>query len=232
MNTKYIMFPALIALPWLLTACSGSNNDSPVQKVMANYEIKITNATHGQPLSPPAAILHDGQYMAWSIGSAASAGLETLAESGSPTDLVAEAASTVAQTTGSGVVVPGAMMSLMLSGEWSSDLELTVATMLVNTNDAFTGTTGWHVGDLAVGEHKQILMPIYDAGTETNDELAATIPGPAAGGEGYNPARESHDQVRRHPGVVTQADGYADSALTEAHRFDQGAMLVSIVRTQ
>ncbi len=61
----------------------------------------------------------------------------------------------------------------------------TGATRLVNTNDAFTGVNAGRIGDLEVGESKYSSQP-WDAGTEGNIETAATIPGPAGGGEGFN----------------------------------------------
>ena len=195
------------------------------------YEVTLLNTTYSQPLSPPALVIHRDDYSAWSIGSEASPGLEDLAESGSPAAFIAEATSAVVTMAGDGVVMPGTSTTMELSAIWNPELELTVATMLVNTNDAFSGTSGWRIGQLAVGETVKLLAPIYDAGTETNDELSTSIPGPAAGGEGYNAAREEADQVTRHPGVVTQADGYAESALDESHKFDNGAVLITVKRT-
>jgi hypothetical protein len=70
-------------------------------------------------------------------------------------------------------------------------------------------------------------MSVWDAGTEANDELAATIPGPAGGGEGFNADRNDDDRVAFHSGVISQDDGLASSALSANHRFlNPGAQLV------
>jgi hypothetical protein len=103
--------------------------------------------------------------------------------------------------------------------------------MLVNTNDAFTGVNGLPIGDLSVGESKIYLSQPWDAGTESNTETAATIPGPAGGGEGFNPVRDDRDYIATHPGVVTGDDGLASSILDESHRFIGPVVKFVVTRT-
>ena len=102
--------------------------------------------------------------------------------------------------------------------------------MLVNTNDAFAGKGGIDLNALALGEQVTMNLPVYDAGTEGNNELAGTIPGPADGGEGFNAARDDVNVVSRHSGVVTNIDGYADSVLDESHRFDTPVARLTVRR--
>ncbi len=234
----------LLVVPFALVACGGDNDNDPAPSptpeasptpspdpvVMVEYRVTAVNTTNNQPLSPLATILHDSSYSPWSIGQAASAGLEQLAESGSPTDFIAEATEALGTQAGDGVFGPGSSTSVDITAELQDDIYLTVATMLVNTNDAFTGLSSVMVGQLDVGEYVKMYAPIYDAGTESNYELAGTIPGPADGGEGYNAEREMSDIVTRHPGVVTSDDGYAESVLDESHRFDNNAMMITIER--
>ena len=226
----------------MLSAC-GSNSDSnpeivpapePPAPVMMSFDVSVSNITNAQPLSPVALIAHDGSFQAWAIGEAAGAGLEVLAESGSPADLIAEAdaASVYMTAAGADVIMPGAGEMLALSFEEQTDAVLSVATMLVNTNDAFIGAQNVDLSQLAVGDSVQLSLPVYDAGTEANSETAASIPGPAAMGEGFNADRDDVDYVSRHPGVVTSSDGYSASALTEAHRFDSPAARITITRTE
>ncbi|MBX2857522.1 MAG: spondin domain-containing protein [Cellvibrionaceae bacterium] len=240
---------ASFTLPLLLAACGGGNSynsnreplpteppDEP-QPTLVSFSVEVANVTANQPLAPLALVLHNGDYNAWQIGEPASTGLEMLAESGDPTAFIDEAQSAYSTMTGSGILVPGAKasyeISAMLDSESLSrdDLSLTLASMPVNTNDAFTGSSGLPLSLLAAGESLQRLLPIYDAGTEANTETAATVPGPAAGGTGFSEERDDiADRVTRHPGVVTAADGYGESALDSSHRFDQGAILVTITR--
>lgn len=231
-SQTYLTSALMLASSVLLTACGGDDDNNDVD-LSATYEITITNVTNAQPLSPPALVIHEAGYPAWSVGTAASSGLENLAESGSPEEFISEKQSyAITSASGDGVVIPGANIRINLDASWNESLQITIATMLVNTNDAFTGTTGLTIGQLEVGESISRLTPIYDAGTEENTETSATVPGPAAGGEGYNSERETRNLVTMHSGVVTQDDGLASSALTEAHRFDNGAMTIRIERTQ
>lgn len=216
-----------------LNGCDNNGGVTPVSE--ATYSVTVTNLTGNQPLSPLAAAVHFGGYTGWEIGIPASAGLENLAESGDPTGFLAEAAGNsdvVVTGSGSGVIVPGGSDTVALTTAESPDLRLTCATMLVNTNDAFTGIADVLVGDLGIGESKRILVHPYDAGTEANDETASTIPGPAAGGEGFNAERLDRDFVSAHSGVVTGDDGLGTSVLDESHRFLSPVAAILITRTQ
>jgi len=105
-------------------------------------------------------------------------------------------------------------------------------TMLVNTNDGFSGINQLAVGQLNVGESLEVRGVVYDAGTESNSEMAGTIPGPADGGEGFNALRDDRaDQVTMHTGVVSADDGLAESILTQQHRFDNSAVSIRVTRT-
>ena len=110
-------------------------------------------------------------------------------------------------------------------------VNLTVVTMLVNTNDAFGGLNGQSLDQLAVGQSAIFMAPAYDAGTEANSESAATVPGPAAGGEGFNAVRDDMDFVRIHPGVISDQDGLAGSALSGDHRWDNPVFKLVVTRT-
>ncbi len=109
---------------------------------------------------------------------------------------------------------------------------LSAASMLVNTNDAFVGESGLSLKSLAVGDTFVMNMNVWDSGTELNDELAATIPGPAGGGEGFNSVRNDNDVVSFHSGVISQDDGLTTSALSTNHRFLNPGARITITRTE
>jgi hypothetical protein len=211
---------------------------SSIANVNVQYSVVITNLTAGQPLSPAGYVLHNAGYHAFSLGMPASVGLEKLAEGGDATDFIAEAtAMSTVYSTGkaSAMVLPGQSQTLSLSYSIApaalSGLQLSLLTMPVNTNDAFSGTMGASIGALAIGESMSINTLAYDAGTEANSETALSVPGPAAGGEGFNAARDDvTDQVTMHPGVVTLSDGKSDSALTQLHRWDNPLARMTITR--
>ncbi len=218
----------------LLSACSDNDDEPaptpPPEPVVYQFDVSVTNLTHAQPMSPVAVLLHnEGQL--WQIGSSASVALETLAESGDNSAVLAETM-VLAQTSGSEVLMPGTTQMLSVMIEDTAPMMLSLASMLVNTNDAFTGINAMSIGDLAVGESISVQTSSYDAGTEKNSEQMATIPGPAGGGEGFNAARDDVDFVAMHGGVVSVDDGLMLSALTQAHRFDNPTLSITITRTE
>ena len=214
-----------------LAACSSNNNDNPAPGPETfSYRISLLNLTNAQPLSPPAVILNEANYRAWTTGEAASVALETLAESGDASELV-KGQSAHPSSSSTAVLLPGTSQNLEVTSSDSTDNALTVASMLVNTNDAFTGVTAIDLSEMKKGDVRVYTTSAYDAGTEFNDEIARNIPGPAGGGEGFNAARDDVTAVvTHHGGVVSQDDGYEASALTEAHRFDNPVMRIEVTR--
>lgn len=230
-RTVQFLILLLALLP--LAGCGGDDHDDRPPR--AAYRITLTNLTAAQPLSPLAAVLHRDGYTGWALGQAASAGLEILAEGGDPGSWLTEAAASAAvesSAAGLAPVAPGASDSVTLEADSPSGLRVTVATMLVNTNDGFTAMAALPVESLAVGEGVERDLAPYDAGTEANAETSGTVPGPAAGGEGFNGARDDRDFVSVHPGVVTSADGLAGSSLGEELRFQSPVARLRVTRTR
>jgi len=214
----------------MLTACGGGSsnddddNNPPVET--AAFSVTTTNLTNAQILSPVAVVMHRSGFHNFTDGQAASVAVEILAEGGDNTQLLDEAAAAdefISQ--GSAGPVPpqsiGSTITLEVPGEELSDLRLSVMTMLIRTNDAFTGLNASDISNMEVGSSRTFTAPSWDAGTELDDEVAANIPG--TGGEGFNASRDDRiDAVRIHNGVVTNASsefGLATSDLTEADRF-------------
>ena len=226
----------LISSLVLVAACSDNNNPEPPPPspppapTAKQYQIEVINLTHNQPFSPIAAILHsDGSL--WQINQQASVELEIMAESGDNSELLGlDFISN--STSGTGVVPPGNSESLMLETTLTEEIYVSIATMLVNTNDAFTGASLIDVTNLQAGDSLTLRANVYDAGTEGNTEAQGTIPGPADGGEGYNAIRDDINFVTVHPGVITQDDGLITSVLDQAHRFDNPASSIQITRIQ
>jgi len=203
----------------------GGGGETPAAQA---FEVTMTNLSAGQPLSPAVAIVHDSAYSLFRIGSAATTGLERLAEGAETEPLLAElvdqtAVKASATSTG-GPVGPGASTQFMVTVPGSTDgaasLQISLASMLVNTNDAIAALNGGDLSALAAGESMTATLISYDTGTEDNTETAATMPGPAAGGEGFNVARDDlRDAVHIHAGAVTADDGLSTSVLSSIHRW-------------
>ncbi|MHA2828855.1 spondin domain-containing protein [Vibrio harveyi] len=218
----------------LLAGCP-SDDDNDVVKSY-RYTINVANLTANQPMSPLAILAHNDKYKLFEIGKSASVELEHLAEGGSNAELLAlkDSNDYVYQTlSGNGLVLPGSSDSVTFTVDPHKAGYVSVASMFVNTNDAFVGETGLSLKSLAVGESYEMSMNVWDSGTELNDELATTIPGPAGGGEGFNATRnDTNDVVAFHAGVVSKDDGLANSALSANHRFLNPGAKLTITRVE
>lgn len=222
LTTKVKVVLASLVMSSLLAGCNDSDND------YYKYQIKVQNLTNGQPMSPVAIVFHDTGKL-WEVGTPASNALEVLAESGDNSQVLGQSFVSRGES-GAGVIMPGMSESIEISFDNDKPQLLSIATMLVNTNDAFTGVNAVNINDLRKGESISLHTRSYDAGTEENSELASTIPGPAAGGEGYNSERDDIDLVGMHAGVVSSDDGLTQSVLTQAHRFSNPTLLITVSR--
>lgn len=192
------------------------------------YSISITNLTHAQPLSPPAALLHRSNFSLWQIGEAASEALEMMAEGGDVSALLSPQAKNP-QFKADAPLFPGQTIQFTLETRIDKQKNLSVAGMLVNTNDAFSGLNGIELSNLKPGHTSVYYTNAYDAGTEFNSELSGTIPGPADGGEGFNSTRDDVTSVvTRHGGVVSADDNFTESTLSGADKFDNPILRIVV----
>lgn len=231
----------LLSAAVLLPACSSGSNDrndeaSVMEDEKNNYSYNITlkNLSYNQPLSPAAVIVDSQPTDYWRLGEPASEALEMLAESGDNSALLATVDDqALYDEAGRDLVHPAA------SESWSFDFEaeeinayLSLVSMLVNSNDAYTGIQQVDLSTLAVNDEITLALMTYDSGTEANGELQGTIPGPADGGEGFNTMRNDVDYVAMHPGVVANVAEHPDSVLDQSHRFDAPIAELVIQRMQ
>lgn len=224
---------ATLLIGGLMTAgliFSGCGSEESAEAPVAHYKVTVTNLTYAQPMSPMAVVLHTRSMSLFMTGMKASKGLEQLAEGGDNTMLLAESGHAIAAQGGNGLIAPGKTDSVMLEGNGAECISL--ATMLINTNDAFAGSHCIDVTALQVGQTLDLAGLTYDAGTEKNTEGAVSIPGPAGGGEGYNALRDDRDFVTVHGGIVSADDGLSGSALSLTHRWDNPALHIHIKRMQ
>ncbi|MCV2883380.1 spondin domain-containing protein [Aestuariibacter sp. AA17] len=221
-----------------LIGCSDNDNDTmtpvtpppPPPATMKRFDIEVVNLTAAQPLSPIAVVAHE-QNTLFAVGQPASEALEIMAEGGDNSEIVS-ADFIDAYVSGSAPLPPGESQTLNLAFSASLSAKISIVSMLVNTNDGFSGLNGVDVSTLDVGDNMTLRTVTYDAGTEKNTEAAGTIPGPADNGEGFNAARDDVNFVAMHPGVVSQDDGLRSSVLTQTHRFDNPTMAITITRTE
>lgn len=225
MNLKILV---IIASFLIFTGCSDNDNKKA-------FKVEVKNNTNSQPLSPLVALSHNENYQLFKVGMPASIELEHLAEGGNNNPLVVskESNKNIYNTFSSTEVIPpGGTGTIILSSISNEENYLSIASMLVNTNDAFIGETGIYISYLKVGESITINAPVWDTGTEANSELAATIPGPVGSGEGFNAVRDDNNQVVIHPGVISNDDGLTSSALDTNFRFLNPGAVILITRIE
>jgi len=235
LKIHHVLTLGLVSSALIVSGCGGSSSsNNPL--VNKTYRLTLKNVTANQPLSPAAVILHKAGYHLWQPGQAASVALENLAEGGSNSQVLDEAkthADFIASKAGTGAIPPGGSETLELVAGDANGFRVTVATMLVNTNDAFAGIASSKIAGLAKGERFSMHVPVWDAGTEANSEAAGSLPGPADGGEGFNASRDGDSNfVAIHQGVVTHADGLSTSVLNESHRFNNPVALITVERVE
>ena len=226
MKARILFIAASVAV---LTGCPDDDDD------YYRYDVSVTNLTPNQPMSPLAVLTHNTNFDLFEVGQSASVDLEYLAEGGSNAQLLALSdsdANVYQGISGNGLILSGEQDTVSIRVDPNQEGYISVASMLVNTNDAFVGESGLSLKSLAVGDTFVMNMNVWDSGTELNDELAATIPGPAGGGEGFNTTRDETDVVSFHSGVISQDDGLTTSALSANHRFLNPGARITITRTE
>ncbi len=170
-----------------LLAAAGTLLFGGAAAAQPEYEISVTNLTRDQQFTPILVVTHKPTVALFNLGQPASSGLATLAEEGNtaPLSTTLAALPTVGEVlTAPGLLGPGEtrMITIPRGGNFR---RISVAAMLIPTNDAF-----FAVNKLLAPMGSAPLMvfsPAYDAGSERNDELCASIPGPSfveCGGEG------------------------------------------------
>ena len=101
------------------------------------------------------------------------------------------------QTSG-GLLDPGQSKTIMVSGAKGAR-QITLAAMLIPTNDTFFALNG---AALPRGlKTVTYRSPGYDAGSEPNDELCVSIPGPVCGGTGGSPGVGGEGTVHITAGI-------------------------------
>lgn len=222
-----------MAVSLLLSGCPLHDDDDeePIVRTEPIFRVTISNLTNNQPLSPVTLIAHDNTTSYWTIGDSASTNLEQLAEGGDNAALADDVIGSGDKVyLGTGPIPPGGTETISVEVDPTIDDLLSIVSMLVNTNDGLAALSELDLAAINVGATVTGYLSAYDAGTEKNTEANGTTPGT---GGGFDATRDDiADQVTRHPGVVTTADGLSTSVLNSGHRFDSPVALVSVERTQ
>jgi hypothetical protein len=205
-----VLLAGLAAAALLTGSATADDDDDDDGSATKTWHVTVSNLTPpgpgapgSQPLSPPLFVIHSNKADVWSVGDIASHGVAAIAEDAN--NAVLESALPALPgvktvfTGGGGPIPSGQSRSFMVetSGRFS---RLSLVTMLVNTNDAFTGLDALHLR----GRGGTLTTMAYDAGSERNNELESHIPGPCCN----NPfVRDPEGAlIRPHEGITGAGD--------------------------
>ncbi len=163
------------------------------------YQVTITNLTNSINFTPILVASHGKNVSLFELGSAASDELATIAESGNAAPLAAkllDAGAADVQNSGA-LLTPGQSVTVSVKIAHGARY-ISVASMMLPTNDGFIALNGVKVPKHGTATYYSVG---YDAGSEPNDELCISIPGPTCGGTGPSPEAGGEGYVHINRGI-------------------------------
>lgn len=208
------------------------------------YRVTIQNLTRGQPFSPGVIVTHDQHAVVWRLATQTSEGIATIAQDGNPDVEAANLQGApgihyVLETSGPinrlGGTVPPETFAHYIVGALPGD-RLSVAMMLICTNDGFTGVDSVPLPQ-TVGQTLTYLTSAYDAGAEQNTERSADladgcgalgpVPLPMDGNNDSLPA--DGGMTFPHPGIVGGRDLTVNHSLAD-HAWENPVARITVLR--
>lgn len=202
--------------------------------VMAqDLSITLTNLTQGLHFTPIIASAHKSDNHIFMSGSAATVELQTMAEGGDISGLASmlqNADANTVENPASGLLAPSMSTTFMLSND-SANTHLSIAAMILPSNDGFVGLDSWKIPTEA-GTYT-INLNAYDAGTEANNEVVngggalgvLGIPAAPGGDAGTNGTgvtdTETNTMIHIHRGTLgdDMMDGGKSDLNNSIHRW-------------
>ena len=222
MRNRFLVLAATVAALVFLATVSSAAAQAPV----ATYEVTIDDLTQGQPLTPPVVATHRAATGMFTVGQPASFALKEIAENGNLASMIAQLGADKHVSDSVAAAAPLVPAGLPGSAMFDDSVTLTVtasegakflsvASMLICTNDGFTGVDSLRLPK-RVGDAIVVRSAGYDAGTERNTEDFADIVPPCQGLVGVssgepgtgtsNPALAQRGVIHHHPGITGGAD--------------------------
>ncbi len=186
------MIAASLALAFASTASAAYNKNEM-------YEVTVTNITKGQSFTPVVSAVHKKNMNLFEVGMPASEEIVAMAESGNiaPLQTMLSSSDKVGGTAATeGLLAPGASVTFDLGA--TKGRRISLAAMMLPTNDTFIALDNvW----LPRWGSAVYYANSYDAGSETNDEQCASIPGPHCGGEALSLNDAGEGYIYMSPGT-------------------------------
>jgi len=165
----------------IVLASTSANADYRHEK---QYKVTITNITPAVQFTPILVAVHKPTVGFFELGDAPSDEIAALAEGGNtePLKTVLDGLSddVFATTQTEGLLQPGESVEIEVTASRRARF-ISLASMLLPTNDSMMALD---TVPLPTWGSRRYYAKGYDAGSETNDELCASIPGPTCGGDG------------------------------------------------
>ncbi len=172
-------------------------------------QVTVTNVTRGQIISPVVVASHRARFEPlFQLGAPASAELAAVAEDAILDPLISSLSNDPdvldIQTLfgAAGPIMPGESASVIVDimGRYR---HLSMAGMLVTTNDAFFAVRGARAPAHGTRTYRS---PAYDAGSEANTENCSDIPGPPCGNAEVRVTQGAEGYVHIHAGIHGTGD--------------------------
>lgn len=180
----------------------------------ARYSVTVTNLTQGQTLTPLLLVTHRNRVRLFELGRAASAELVALAEEGDvgPLEALLANESAVSHVINAVNVLGPPPASLLGPGEsvtheirgFHQGGKLSLAAMFIPTNDAFAAIDSVRLP--RAGREVSYVGFAYDAGSEVNDQLCTSIPGPFCPPNSPGMGADENGVVHVHAGIHEVGD--------------------------
>lgn len=181
--------------------------------------ITVTNLTQGLHFTPVVTAAHASETRLFMLTDMASTELQTMAEGGDISGLLSmltNADANINENPASGLLAPAMSASFNLTND-ATNTHLSLAAMILPSNDGFVGLDSWEIPEEA-GTYT-VFLNAYDAGTEANDEIRGSgalgeagmpVPPPLDASIGMNGTGvtdlESNDKVHIHRGSLGDDD--------------------------
>ena len=207
------------------------------------FNVEITNLTNAIYFTPFLVAAHPAGNNLFSVGEAASANLQAMAEGGDTAGLLADVnglGATVVDNPAAGLLAPTMSTSFDMNTDGTSNDRLSIVAMLLPTNDAFAGLNAVEIPS-EPGTYV-FNVPAYDAGTEANDELLTGGGAPGAAGMPADPGgltgtggtgaamADANTTVHIHRGALGDTDAAAGASDLDSrvHRWLNPVIRVTI----
>jgi len=194
-------------LQWLAPMILGGAMFSGTAAADSFFKVSVTNITKGAVFTPVMVATTRKGDTFFQLGEAASDALETLAETGNPVLLQGSLDAHDVTNSDPHFVGPGETVTQFVETRGPYKY-ISVAAMVIPTNDVFFAVNG--VAGPKGKKTITVTSPAYDAGTELNDELCASLPGPTCDGDPGPVSDNGEGFVYISPGILGVGDLDAD----------------------